>query len=46
MPMRPTSTLAPSILLSRKRRKRISRRLSPVTFSSVFNEFGPATWNK
>ena len=46
MPMRATSVLIPLMLLSRKCRKRMSRRLSPVAFSRTSNEVGPAIWNK
>ena len=44
MPIRPTSTVLPAIVTSRKRRKPMSRRLSSAARSSVSSEVGPAIW--
>ena len=46
MPIRATSTVVPLIFALRKRRKPMSRRLSPVTRSSVSSDVGPAIWKR
>ncbi len=46
MPIRATSTVVPLIFALRKRRKPMSRRLSPVTRSSISSDVGPAIWKR